>query len=47
MLSMQTGLRVVFCLFAVAALVGGGCSSMGPHNLAYQTAYSAVGAQVK
>jgi hypothetical protein len=46
MLSMRTGLRVVFCLFAVAALVGG-CSSMGPQNLAYQTAYSAVGAQVK
>ena len=44
---MQMGLRVVFCLLVVVALVGGGCSSTGPRDLAYQTAYSAVGAQVK
>jgi hypothetical protein len=44
---MQVGLRVVFGLLAVVALVGGGCSSTGPRNLAYQSAYSAVGGQVK
>ena len=44
---MQVGLRVVFCLLAVVALVASGCSSTGSQDLAYQTVYSAVGAQVK
>jgi len=43
----QVGLRVVYCLLVVVTLVGGGCSSMGARDLAYQTAYSGVGAQVK
>ena len=43
---MRVGLRAVFCLLAVVALVGG-CSPRGSPDLAYQTAYSAIGAQVK
>ena len=44
---MQIGLRVFLGVLTVVALVGGGCSSTGPRDLAYQSAYSAVGGQVK
>jgi len=45
---MQVALRRICCLLSVLALVGvGGCVSPEPKDLAYQTAYSAVGAQVK
>ena len=43
---MPVGLRVICCLL-VALTVVGGCSSTGPQDLAYQTSYSTVGAQVK
>jgi hypothetical protein len=39
--------RVICCLFAMLALIDvGGCSSSGPQP-ALETAYSAIGAQVK
>jgi hypothetical protein len=45
---MQVGLRRICCLLSVLALVGlVGCASSGPRDLAYETTYSAVGAQVK
>jgi hypothetical protein len=39
--------RVTCCVFALLAFVSvGGCSASGP-DTAFETAYSAIGAQVK
>jgi hypothetical protein len=39
--------RIIICLFALLAVFGvGGCSASGP-DPAFQTIYSAIGAQVK
>jgi hypothetical protein len=47
-LRMPVGLRRICCLLSVLALVGlGGCASSEPRDLAYETTYSAVGAQVR
>jgi LmbE family N-acetylglucosaminyl deacetylase len=47
-LRMQLGLRRICCLLSVLALVGlVGCASLEPRDFAYETTYSAVGAQVK
>ena len=45
---MQVRLRRICCLLSVLALVGvGGCASSETGNLASETTYSAVAAQVK
>ena len=45
---MQVGLRRIWCLLSVVALVGvGGYASSEPRDLAYETTYSAIGAQMK
>lgn len=45
---MRVALRIICRLLPLLALVGvNGCCSSGLEGLAYQTAYSAVGAQIK
>jgi hypothetical protein len=45
---MQVVLRRICCLLSVLALVGlVGCALSEPRSFAYETTYSAIGAQMK
>ena len=45
---MQVGLRRIWCLLSVLALIGlVGCALSEPRSPAYETTYSAIGAQMK
>jgi hypothetical protein len=47
-LRMQVVLRRICCLLSVLALVGlVGCALSEPRSFAYETTYSAIGAQMK